>query len=438
MNSIRALALLAAAIPAAAQSLGPAILTRGEAPAAMATPEITFRPFVEFGGVYDTGLTGAVLNSNGQLGSFISPGMTLTAGVSGVHSWKHTKIGLDYSGSVTHYARTTYYDSTQQSFALGVTHEFTRHTTLALRETAGLFSRNYGLPDLSQTVPFDLSASYIPTSDFYDNRTLYVSSQADLTFQKSTRLSFNFGGDFLLDRRRSTALYGVTGGGARSDVQYRVTSRSTIGGGYTYTHYGFHNIFSGTDLHGFVATYGIRFTKTLEFSSYGGFLRSETTFEQNVPIDPVVAALIGTSVGSVIVHSIDYVPNVAARLSLTFSRGVLFFSGGHTVTPGNGLFLTSEATAADAGYTYTGRRHWSFAAQADYSHAKSVGNILGYYGAVSGTLSASRQIVNTVHAILSFSARQYQSPDFSLYNRFIYTVRLGIGFAPGDIPLRIW
>jgi hypothetical protein len=438
LNPIRALAFLAVAIPAAAQSVGPAILTRGEAPAALATPELSFRPFVEFGGVYDTGLTGVVLNSNGQLGSSASLGMTISGGVSGVHSWKHTKIALDYRGSAAHYAKTTYYDSTEQSLMVGITHQFTRRITLALRESAGMFSRNYGLPGLSQTVPFDSSASYIPTSDFYDNRTIYVSSQADLTLQKSTRLSFNFGGDFFLNRRRSTALYGATGGGARGDVQYRLSSRSTIGGGYTYSHYAFHDIFSGSDLHSFIATYGIRLTKTLEFSSYGGVTRSETKFEQSVPIDPVIAALIGESVGSVIVHSVDYVPDVSARLSQTFSRGVLFISGGHMVTPGNGLFLTSEATGANAGYTYTGRRRWSFAAQAEYSHAKSVGNILGYYGDVGGTLSASRQLMGTLHAVLSFSARQYQSPDFNLYNRLIYTVRLGIGFAPGSIPLRVW
>lgn len=449
LNPIRALAFLAAAISAIAQSdtpatsaaadsSGPAILSRGEAPAAMSIPEISFRPFVEFGGVYDTGLTGVAINSNGQLGASVSPGIVLDGGVSGTHSWKHTKLGLDYHGSVYHYTKTTYYDGADQSLRLGITHEFTHHLKLALRESAGLFSRNYGLPALSPTTLYDSSASYIPSSDFYDNRTIYASSQADLTIQKTSRLSFTFGGDFFLNRRRSTALYGMTGAGARSDMQYRLSRRTTIGAGYTYTHYAYHGVFSGTDLHGVVATYGIRLTKTLEFSGYGGFMREETKFEQSVPIDPAIAALIGTSAGAVIVHNIEYVPNVSARLSQTFSRGVLYLSGGHTVTPGNGLFLTSEATTVSAGYTYTGRRHWSFGTQAAYDRAKSIGNVLGSYGDVGGTLSASRQLVHAMHAVLSFSARQYQSPSFTLYNRMIYTVRLGIGFTPGDIPLRMW
>lgn len=405
----------------------------------MATPEVSFRPFVEFSGIYDTGLAGVAVNKAGQLGSAASAGLMLSGGVGGKHSWKHTIIGLDYHGSISHYTQATYYDAAAQSLLLGITHQFARHTTLALRESAGEYSQSYGLlPVVSPTVPFDAAASYIPISDFYDNRTIYASSQADLTIQKSTRFSLNLGGDFFLARRRSTALYGVTGEGARGDVQYRLSSRSTIGAGYTYSHYGYHNIFSGTDLHGAVVTYGIRLTKRLEFSGYGGFMRAETKFEQSVPIDPAIAALIGESTAAVIVHRIDYVPNFAARLSETFSGGVLFLSGGHTVTPGNGLFLTSETTTGNAGYTYTGVRRWSFTAQAAYDHAKSVGNVLGYYGDVGGTLSASRQILGTMHGILSFSARQYQSPDFSLYNRLIYSVRLGFGFAPGNIPLRIW
>jgi hypothetical protein len=108
------------------------------------------------------------------------------------------------------------------------------------------------------------------------------------------------------------------------------------------------------------------------------------------------------------------------------------------VTPGNGLFLTSEATSANAGYTYTGRRRWSLSTQAGYDRAKSVGNVLGYYGGITGSLSASRQLMRSVHAVASFNVRKYQSPDFNLYNRLIYTVRVGIGFAPGSVPLRAW
>ena len=108
------------------------------------------------------------------------------------------------------------------------------------------------------------------------------------------------------------------------------------------------------------------------------------------------------------------------------------------MTPGNGLFLTSVMNTAMGGYNYTGVRRWSLGASVGYSKADSTGNVLGNYGGTNGTLSASRQIVRNLHGILSFSVRQYSSGTFSLYNRLIYGVRVGLGYSPGDVPLRIW
>jgi len=184
----------------------------------MSLPQIDFRPFVEFDWVYDTGLTGVGVNSQGQLGNQASNGLEFIGGISGVHSWKHTKIGLDYRGSIRHYTQSTYYDSTDQSLMLGIVHQFSRHATLTLSESAGMFSRNFGLPGLPQTVPFDPSTTNVPTTDFFDNRTIYLSTQANLIIQKTARLSFSLGGDAFLTRRRSTALYGNVGATAHGDV----------------------------------------------------------------------------------------------------------------------------------------------------------------------------------------------------------------------------
>ena len=438
MNLGRVLAISAWAMPIFAQYAGPAILSRGEAPAAMASPQIDFRPFFEVAGVYDTGLSGVAVNSQGQLGNEASMGVEVTAGISGVHSWRHTKIGLDYRGSLRRYSHTTSYDSTDQSLMLGIVHQFSRHIALTLDESAGLFSRNFGLPGLPQTVPFDPSTTYAPTTDFFDNRTEYLSTQANLVIQKTARLSFSMGGDGFLVRRSSSALYGVTGATAHADVQYRLTRRSTIGANYTYTHFDFIGVLSGTDMHGVSGVYSVRLSRWLEFSGSAGMVRAETRFIQNVPIDPAIAALIGTPEGTVVLDRIDNIATGSGRLSRTFPKGVAYISGGRGVTPGNGLFLTSITDTAMAGYNYTGLRRWSFGVSAGYSRANSIGNVLGTYGGTSGTLSASRQIVHNVHGVVSFSARKYSSVDFSLYNRVIYDVRVGVGYSPGDVPLRIW
>jgi hypothetical protein len=417
---------------------GPAVLTRGQAPAAMSGPQVDFRPFVEVTAVYDTGLAGVILNDQGQLATTTAAGVEVAGGISGTHSWEHTAISVDYRGAVRHYDRQTYYDGTDQSLRLGVTHRLTRHTTLSVHESGGLFSRDFGIFGLPTTIPYDPASSYIPSTDFFDNRTYYLDTQADLTIQQTARLSFDFGGDGFLARRRSTALYGVTGASARGDMQYRISKRTTIGAAYLYTHFDFTRVFSGTDLHSFVGSYAMRLNRSTEFTAFAGIMRAETKFINTVPLDPVVAALLGQTQGNVIAYNVYLLPTFSGRLSETVHNGVLFAGATRTVNPGNGLFLTSRVTSAFGGYTFTGLRRWSFGLEFSSDLAKSVANVTGDYNDYGGALRTSRQISRAVHAIAIISARRYSSPSFIGYNRPIYDARIGFGFSPGDVPLRLW
>jgi hypothetical protein len=310
--------------------------------------------------------------------------------------------------------------------------------TLSLRESAGVFSRSFGLLGLPQTSSFDPTNSYIPTTDFFDNRTIYASTQADLTYQKSQRLSFNIGGDGFLARRRSTALYGVTGGAARGDMQYRVSRRTTVGLNYSYTHFDFNRVFSGSDLHSLVLSYAVRLTRNLEFSALAGGMRVENKFLQVIPVDPLITELLGITSGVQIRNPVTYVPNISARLSRGFQHGVVYVIAGQAVTPGNGLFLTSRSLNLSGGYSYTGLRRWSFNSNLQYNRSASITSITGNYGSTSGGFTASRQLGWSLHAITSASARRYNSRQYDNYNRTIYEVRVGIGYSPGDVPLRIW
>ena len=137
------LALLGLALPASAQYAGPAILTRGEAPVAMSAPQIRFRPFLEVMGLYDTGLAAVAVTDQGGLANQSSAGISIAWGISGTHSWRHTKIGLDYRGSVNHYAKSSSFDSLDQSLMLGITHQFARHVMFSVHTTAGIFTPRF-------------------------------------------------------------------------------------------------------------------------------------------------------------------------------------------------------------------------------------------------------------------------------------------------------
>jgi hypothetical protein len=40
--------------------------------------------------------------------------------------------------------------------------------------------------------------------------------------------------------------------------------------------------------------------------------------------------------------------------------------------------------------------------------------------------------------VANYSLRKYSSPGISAYNRTVNEARIGFGWTPGDIPLRIW
>ncbi len=431
---------IALGMPAWAQYAGPAILSRGEAPTAMRGVPISFRPFVDLMGVYDTGLTGvSVQNNRGDLAQDSAFGVEASFGISGSHAWRHTTLGLDYRGSLRHYTRKTYFDGMDHALDFGLTHQMTRRLMFNLRESAGIFSRDFGLINgLRSSVPFDPGSSYLPNTDFFDNRTMYISTQADFTYQKSARLSFNGGGDAFAARRRSEALYGVTGASARGDVQYRVARYTTIGTAYSFSHFRFSKGFGGSDIHTLAGTYAVRFTKRLEFSSYLGVFRSETKFIQSVPIDPVVAAIIGVSFGNRIIHRIDISPAAGARLAYNFKRAVASIGYTRGTTPGNGLFLTSVTSTVDGQLSYNGFKYWSAGIIGGYTTSTIISNVPGNYKGAHGGFTLARKLFPATHLRLVFNAQQYDSSSFAKYNRLIYRASLGLSFSPGDLPVRIW
>lgn len=392
-------------------------------------------PHAGISGTYDTGLATSRVSDTGQLSSGASYGYTVNWGISGTHHWRHTDLAMDYSGSVNGYAQTTAYNSVNQNMMLGVGHQFTKHMHLSLRESAGMSSRNYAIGGYSETTPFDPASSYIPRTDFFDNRTVYATSTVDLTIQKTARLSFNFNGTGFLNNRQSHSLtdaWGLLGG---ADVQYRFSRRTTIGAMYTYQHFYYQGTGGGTDAHYAAGSYSIALGRTWEFSANAGAMRIESKFIQIQQIDPVIVALLGVTSTQQIAYNLRYTPAAAGRISKRMRRGVAYISASRGITPGNGLFLTSVTNAVLGGYSYTAFRRWSTNFQAGYVNAASEGFYGGTYGNTTASVSTGRQLGRHFNVSASYTARKYQSGDYSRYNRRIDTVALTLGYSPGELRL---
>jgi len=93
LKQLRAFVMFGLALPAWAQYAGPAILSRGEAPAAMSTPTVDFAFSVALTANYSRGLLGVTTNSEGQLLNQSSYGGGLTE--------KPVLIGLNKADAMT-------------------------------------------------------------------------------------------------------------------------------------------------------------------------------------------------------------------------------------------------------------------------------------------------------------------------------------------------
>jgi len=439
--------MLGLALPAFGQYAGPAILSRGEAPAALAAPTVDFAFSIALTANYTDGLVGITTNNQEQLVRSGTYGGGVTLGLSGAHSWKHTHLGVSYSGNFSDYVNNPIV-GISQGVSIGLSHQFSRHVFFHLSESAGWFT--YFPPatvSLNSSVPFDPSQSYIPTTDFYDNRTIYSTTQAGLTYQATQRLSFSFGGGYFTDLRKSAGLYSAAGESATGDVQYRVSRRVTVGANYGFTRFAFSDHIGRSYIHSAAATLSARFSRWTELSVFAGAAVVNSSFEEVIPISPAILdilcppTLVSTCplTNSVAINNNTlWAPNFGIRISRSFERGALYASAGESITPGNGLFLTSRAETASVGYGYSGLRKWGLNAGLSYYRALSLGNIQGNYGQVSGSLNASRQIISHMSFVLSFSATQYQSGSFTDYNRLIYTASVGLGYSSKNIPVRFF
>ena len=210
------------------------------------------------------------------------------------------------------------------------------------------------------------STTYDPTNDYSDNRTSYVSTQAMLSIQKSTRVSYSIGGDAFATKRRSRH---CTEWWAEAAVE-----KGTVPALALVDHrcrLQLHSLLLFTYLQRYGPAYPRRHLcdppePGHRIFGHAGATRYETKFIQSVPVDPAIAALIGVANLNQISYSKNWLASGIGRLSYTMKRGVASVSGGRAVTPGNGLFLTSTTTTVHGSYAYTALKRWSASANGGY------------------------------------------------------------------------
>lgn len=440
MLLVRTTLLLSCALGLMAQSdedySGPAILSRGEIPTTQTMAPVAFRPYIGLSAIYDTGLLPVSVTSTGEVPSSDLYGVELNLGAYIYHVWKHTTLGLDYRGDLRHY-NASYWDGTDQLLALVLTHRPSKRVTFTLRNQAGIYDYNYYYLS-SPLGSLDPNYLQLPQNDIYDNRVIFAGTSVDLTYQLTHRLSFNVGADGSLVRRQSTALYGLTGAGARGDLEYRISRHSTVGADYRFTYYDYTRGFGNTYIQSVGFNYSTQFTPHLQLSARIGGARLETTSLAEVTLDPAIAALLGESVAIQAAYRLNYVPDMQVRLIDSFRRSEITLAYLNQVVPGNGVYLTSRTNSASAYYSYTGVRHWNFGANASYGRLSTVVQTYGAYTAYGAGVGVTRDLGKGLHSVLRLDQRHYDIATSSAFKHNEYRATLGVTFSPGDVPLVLW
>lgn len=442
--------LLGLVMPAFAQFSGPAILSRGEAPGGISSGEGNeFRFALTLTSDVTNGVWGVpTVSSQGQPANQWSLGGGAVVAVTAGHSWNRTHLGIHYNGNFKDYSHSTFNSGLSQGLSIDLTRQLSPRTEITLRESAGMFSRfTPETASVNSSVPFDSSGMAVPTASFLNNRTQYSTTGAFLTFQESARLSFNLGGTYFVNSWSSSGLLGASGAMAIGDMQYRLSSRTTIGLNYAFFRYAYTQGMGGADVHAVAFVLAHRLSQHTEVAFLAGPSRMESNFKQAVAIDPGILAVLCPSsagvscpvtTGNVIFHNVEWGPYFSARVSRSFHRGVAFVDAGESILPGNGLFLTSKALRASAGYGYSGLGAWNMHVTATYTSAQSFGNVIGHYGQLAGTYSLSRQIAGPFSFVTTLNVMQYRSAAYSAYNRLIYLASMGVGFASGNRTVPVY
>ena len=413
------------------------MLTRGFTVTPLENQNVRFRPFLTLSGLTDSGLTG-ISTQTGDITSAQSYGLQAGFGISGRQVYKRDTFELEFRGDVYRYTPNSQFDGGNYVLNLTYQHYFTKHISIALTESASLYSNNYSLLNSTADLSVGNTQSVVtPNTQLFDNRTILLNSGVDVVIQKTSRLSFDLGGTGFLVRRESSALYGTIGSQARADVTYRLTRRLTFGGYYAFSRYDFNHAFGNSNVEsgGMIISYTL--AKGLELRLRGGGSYVSTIGIETIQLSPIIAAILGVSQGTTVVRNTNIIPDISAQLFKTYKLGTASVQFVESVTPGNGLYLTSRHTAISGYYDYTGIRRWTFSIGAGRDTLSTLGLLIGQYTSTTARGGVTRLLAKGFQLNGFVEYRHYDISEVA-FLRNAYRINIGFAWSPSERPLKLW
>jgi hypothetical protein len=357
-------------------------------------------------------------------------GTEINAGVYGVHTFHHGRLGLDYNGAYRHYTTNSFFDGTDHTLTLGYSYQKSRRLIFDTRQIAGTLSQ--GTP--FGAIPVVSGSVVTPSSLLFDNRMSYLQSTLDVNFLLSAHTALTVGGEGFGVWRKATGLIGMQGYILHGAIHHRLSQRTTVGVGFEHAHYDFPKAFGESDINSYTGTFATQLGRSWTVALEGGAYTAEVQGLQQVAADPAIAALLGVFVTQQTFYRQSIFPQWDASLTRQFHNASLRFGYQSGATAGNGVYLTSRQQAANAGFDYTGIHKWSFSVNGSYSRLEGIGQNLKPYTQFNGGSAISYALTHSIQVLAKYDARHQEIID-GVYLQNTYRATVGISFSPADIPL---
>ena len=228
--------------------------------------------FCRSDGVYNNQIMPVVVDQNGE---------NIQSGA--LYNWD-VHAGLDaISGSVTPRSESTTWVGTvstaapmtgsagpEQMLQVDTAMQLSRRWTWNTGTQGGIFSRPFGAVTAYGGYGVGTLNNISPGTEIFDNRTYYAAQEQNVTYQKSARTAFVFGGNAFTTRRKGGVLVGVDGYGAQGAILHQLNRRTSIGLMYDYMKYEYPGQYGNATAHQLLLTYAGQLSPRWNLDVKGG------------------------------------------------------------------------------------------------------------------------------------------------------------------------
>jgi hypothetical protein len=394
--------------------------------------DVNLRFYADAAFIYETGLLPYAVNSEGKLVTVNGlEGEEAILGAYGVHDWEHAQLGLDYRATFRQYDGDNSLDGIDQQLALGYTAQLSKHWYFDARGLAGSFGEGGALEGVTLPVTGVVDQ---PGSTLFDNRISFGEGGVSTTYFLTSRTSFTAGGEGFLARYQGAGLVGLNGYTFRGALRHRMSRRTTIGVEYEYLNFDYPGVYGESRINMYQGLLGSQLSRRWTFSLEAGVFTTGVQGVQQVPVNPVITALLGITSTTETFNASRIFPLGQASLVRQFHHASLSLSYVRSVAPGNGVYLASRAESGSVTFSYTGSRKLSINGSIGAVSYRSVGQNLQTYIQATGGGGLSYTLIRALRFTLRYD-RRYEDIGSLFYNRFSSDATAGLAFAPGSLPL---